>query len=90
MKQVYTKSIELISYHLSNRDFTLKYASSNRIKITCGKLKLSIMHAHLGCNDLFSTNTLLMLSDCVNKCHQNTETVRDQTHCSPPQKILNQ
>lgn len=32
MKQVYTKLVDLISQHLSNRDFTLMYASSNRIK----------------------------------------------------------
>lgn len=59
-------------------------------QITCGKLKLSIMYTHLGCNDVFSTNTLLILGDCVKKCHQNTETVRDQTHCSLPKKLLNQ
>lgn len=59
-------------------------------QITCGKLKLSIMYTHLGCNDLFSTNTLLILGDCVKKCHQNTETVRDQAHCSLPKKLLNQ
>lgn len=59
-------------------------------QITCGKLKLSIMYTHLGCNDPFSTNTLLILGDCVKKCHQNTETVRDQAHCSLPKKLLNQ
>lgn len=59
-------------------------------QITCGKLKLSIMYTHLGCNDLFSTNTILILGDCVKKCHQNTETVRDQAHCSLPKKLLNQ